>query len=52
MLSLLDDGFFDCDDEMNEAAKNLDAEIADELYSTEKEVSLRLIVMCLYFVYA
>ena len=39
VLSLLDDGFFDCDDELNEAAKKLDAEIADELDNVEKEVS-------------
>ena len=38
VLSLLDCGFFDCDDELNEAAKRLDAEITDELNSAEKEV--------------
>ena len=36
--SLLECGLFYCDDEMDETAKRLDAEITDELNSTEKEV--------------
>ena len=44
LLSMLDDGFFDCDDEINEAAKSLDAEITDELNSTEAEVIILIII--------
>ena len=35
---MLHDGFINCDDGINEAAKSLDAEITDELNSIEAEV--------------